>query len=422
MASFCRDCFADVGAAPRCPNCGSPRVIRHPELDTLTIAHIDCDAFYAAIEKRDDPSLADKPLIVGGGKRGVVSTACYVARTFGVRSAMPMFEARRLCPHAVVVRPKMEKYASVSREVRALMFELTPLVEPISIDEAFMDLSGTERLHGMGAARVLARFAARVERKLGITVSIGLSYNKFLAKLASGLDKPRGFSVIGRAEAVAFLRDLPVGMMWGVGPITQARLERDGIRTIGALAAIGEAELIRRYGGLGERFARLARGEDAREVESDEGRKSLSAETTFESDIADADELKRILWRLSEKVSGRLKAESSAGRTVTLKLKTAKFKLRTRAATLAQPTQLADTIFRAAAQLLERETDGTMFRLIGVGVSSFAEAIDADLPDLADPDLGRRAALERSMDKLRKRFGKTAIAKGRSLRGDDEND
>jgi DNA polymerase-4 len=393
----------------------------HPEIATLSIAHLDCDAFYAAIEKRDRPELRDKPVIVGGGNRGVVMTACYVARPYGIRSAMPMYRALKACPHAIVIRPDMEKYGRIGREVRTLMLETTPAVEPISIDEAFLDLTGTQKLHGGPPAETLQKLAVRIEQRIGITVSIGLSYNKFLAKLASGLNKPRGFSVIGRAEAVAFLRDLPVAMMWGVGPITQARLERDGIKTIGALAAMGERELVRRYGGLGERFARLARGEDARDVESDEHRKSLSAETTFERDIADPEELKRILWRLSEKVSARLKAEASAGRTVTLKLKTTKFKLRTRAATLAQPTQLADTIFRAAAQLLEREADGTLFRLIGVGMSGFAEAVDADRPDLADPDLGRRAALERTMDKLRSRFGRTAIAKGRGL-GEDEED
>ena len=203
---FCRDCRRDApDGLSRCSACGSPRLLRHPELDALAIAHVDCDAFYATIEKRDDPTLADKPVIVGGRQRGVVLTACYVARTFGVRSAMPMFEARRLCPHASVVRPDMEKYARVGREVRALMFKLTPLVEPVSIDEAFMDLSGTARLHGMSPAKALAGFAADVERSLGITVSIGLSPNKFLAKIASDLDKPRGFAVLGATEAATFL-------------------------------------------------------------------------------------------------------------------------------------------------------------------------------------------------------------------------
>src|SRR4051794_639122 len=229
MPGFCRDCRRDAPEeVTRCSACSSPRLVRHAELDTLAIAHVDCDAFYATIEKRDDPTLADKPVIVGGGQRGVVLTACYVARTFGVRSAMPMFEARRLCPHATVVRPDMEKYAGVGRQVRDLMFKLTPLVEPVSIDEAFIDLSGTARLHGMSPAKALAAFAGEVERALGITVSIGLSSNKFLAKIASDLDKPRGFAVLGGGEAAAFLAPKPVALIFGVGKATQARLAREG--------------------------------------------------------------------------------------------------------------------------------------------------------------------------------------------------
>ena len=274
-------------AAQRCPACGSPRLLWHPELHRLAIAHLDCDAFYAAIEKRDDPSLADKPVIVGGGKRGVVSTACYIARIHGVHSAMPMFQALKLCPGAVVIPPAMEKYAAVGREVRALMLELTPLVEPISIDEAFLDLSGTERLHRASPARSLVRLALRIEQEIGITVSIGLSFNKFLAKIASDLNKPRGFSVIGKAEAVAFLRDKPVGLIWGVGRKTQERLAADGIRTIGTLQGMSEADLARRYGVIGLRLARLARAEDSRAIDPHGGAKSISAETTLETDVSD---------------------------------------------------------------------------------------------------------------------------------------
>src|SRR5437764_7344308 len=256
MPGFCRDCRRDVPeAVARCAACGSPRLIRHGELDVLAVAHVDCDAFYATIEKRDNPALADQPVIVGGRQRGVVLTACYLARTYGVRSAMPMFEARRLCPHAAVVPPDMEKYARVGREVRALMRDLTPLVEPVSIDEAFMDLAGTARLHGMSPARALAAFAERVEQKLGITVSIGLSCNKFLAKIASDLDKPRGFAVLGREEASAFLAPNSVTWMFGVGKIAQQRLARDGLRTIGDLQRLGERELMRRYGAEGRRLA-----------------------------------------------------------------------------------------------------------------------------------------------------------------------
>src|SRR6476646_1925294 len=275
LPGFCRDCRGDAqDGASRCPACGSPRVLRHPELDTLAIAHVDCDAFYATIENRDDPSLADKPVIVGGRQRGVVLTACYVARTFGVRSAMPMFEARRLCPHASVVRPDMEKYARVGRQVRALMFKLTPLVEPVSIDEAFMELSGTARLHGMSPAKALAGFADEVETSLGITVSIGLSSNKFLAKIASDLDKPRGFAVLGAAEAATFLAPKPVSLIFGVGKVAQARLAKDGLRTIGDLQRAGETELMRRYGGEGARLYRLAHGRDERQVKEEREAKS----------------------------------------------------------------------------------------------------------------------------------------------------
>jgi DNA polymerase-4 len=416
MAGFCRECLEDVpDRAARCPACGSPRLVRHADVNHLAIAHVDCDAFYAAIEKRDDPSLSDKPLIVGGGKRGVVSTACYIARTYGIKSAMPMFQARRLCPHATVVRPDMAKYAKVGREVRALMLALTPLVEPLSIDEAFLDLSGTERLHGRTPAKSLAAFARTVEDKIGITVSIGLSENKFLAKLASDLDKPRGFSVLSRAEAAAFLAPRPVTFIWGVGKQMGAALAREGFRIIADLQRADETELMRRFGTEGQRLARLAHGIDAREVSAERETKSVSAETTFESDIAAFRQLERTLWRLSEKVSGRLKASELAGATVTLKLKTADFRLRTRARSLAAPTQLAAKIFAAGRELLEREADGTKFRLLGIGVSSLASPEDADPADLVDRRGARDKAAEHAVDRLRHKFGRGAVVKGLAL-------
>jgi DNA polymerase-4 len=382
MAGFCRDCLADaLERGARCRDCGSPRLVRHPELDRMSIAHVDCDAFYAAIEKRDNPSLADKPVIVGGGRRGVVATACYIARTHGVRSAMPMFEARRLCPHAHVIRPDMAKYAKVGREVRALMTGLTPLVEPLSIDEAFLDLTGTERLHGMTPAKALARFALSVERELGITVSIGLSQNKFLAKIASDLDKPRGFSVFAPAEAPAFLAPRPVTFIWGVGKAMAAVLAREGFRTIADLQRADEAKLMRRFGAEGLRLGRLARGIDLRAVDPERETKSVSAETTLEEDLSAFRPLERLLWELSEKVSARLKAKGLAGTTVTLKLKSADFRLRTRARSLSAPTQLAAKIFAAARELLAREAGGTKFRLIGIGVSALGGAAEADPPD-----------------------------------------
>jgi DNA polymerase-4 len=418
MGGFCRDCRCDVAkAGSRCPACGSPKVLHHPELERLAVAHVDCDAFYATIEKRDDFTLADKPVIVGGRQRGVVLTACYVARTFGVRSAMPMFEARRLCPSAAVVRPDMEKYARVGAQVRALMRDLTPLVEPVSIDEAFMDLSGTERLHGTSPAKSLAGFADRVEREIGITVSIGLSCNKFLAKIASDLDKPRGFAVLGAGEAAAFLATRPVTQIFGVGKVAQTRLGRDGFRTVGDLQRAGATDLTRRYGSEGARLSRLARGIDDRPVRAERETKSVSAETTFDQDIAEFRQLELRLWRLSEKVSARLKGGALAGATVTLKLKTADFRLRTRAQSFGQPTQLAAKIFACGREMLARETDGTRYRLIGIGVSALMPAAAGDFADLIDR---RTADAELAVDRLRARFGDDAVVKGLVFDQNDE--
>jgi DNA polymerase-4 len=413
MPAFCRDCLAAVPAgAVRCGACGSPRVKRHPELDRLAIAHVDCDAFYAAVEKRDNPELVDQPVIVGGGRRGVVATACYVARTFGVKSAMPMFKALKLCPDAVVIRPDMAKYARVGREVRARMLALTPLVEPLSIDEAFLDLRGTEALHGMAPAQVLARFAAEVEREVGITLSVGLAPNKFLAKIASDLDKPRGFSVIGAAEAAAFLSPKPVSIIWGVGKVTADRLAADGFRTVGDLASAEEAHLAYRYGAEGLRLARLAKGRDDRPVVAEHETKSISNEITFDVDIAALDELEPVLWRLSEKVARRLKAAGFAGHTVTLKLKSADFHLKTRARALPHPTRLARRIFDTGRELLAREVDGTRYRLIGIGVSNLTDIAEADPADLVDTSGPRTAAMEAAVDALKEKFGASAVERG----------
>lgn len=420
---FCRDCLNDVSdPTTRCRACGSPRLMRHREIETLCIAHVDCDAFYATIEKRDDPSLADKPLIVGGGRRGVVSTACYLARTFGVRSAMPMFEARRLCPHAEIISPNMSKYVAVARDVRRLMLDLTPQIEPVSIDEAFMDLSGTTRLHGMVPAKSLARFARDVETQLGITVSIGLSANKFLAKIASDLDKPRGFAVLGKNEAAAFLADKPVSLIFGVGRVAQARLAKDGFHKIADLQKADETDLMRRFGAEGQRLWRLSRGIDHRQIVPDRDAKSISAETTFNEDIADLRPLEKTLWSLSEKVSTRLKAKSLAGATITLKLKSADFRLKTRSRSLDNPTQLAGKIYAAGHDLLTREIDGTKYRLIGIGVAALTTDEKADPADLIDIRGRRDAAAERALDKLRERFGKQAILKGIGLSGEESDE
>lgn len=413
LIAFCRDCLVEApSGAVRCHACGSPRIVRNAELAELSIAHIDCDAFYAAVEKRDDPRLVDQPVIIGGGKRGVVSTCCYVARIHGVRSAMPMFKALKLCPEAIVIKPDMEKYVRVGRQVRSAMRDLTPLVEPLSIDEAFLDLTGTERLHGAPPAIVLARFARSVEQKIGITVSVGLSYNKFLAKIASDLDKPRGFAAIGRAEALDFLAGKPVSLIWGVGKALQESLERDGLRLIADLRRVDEGELMRRYGAMGLRLARLSRGIDDRRVTPDSEVKSISAETTFDTDIRDARTLEKKLFQLSEKVSARAKAQGFAGSTVTLKLKSADFKIRTRSRGLASPTVLAGRLFETGRDMLMKEADGTAYRLIGIGLSDLADLDKADPADLVDTSIARTVKVEGAVDALRARFGKAAVVKG----------
>src|SRR6056297_1343283 len=341
MPSLCRDCLTRFDDARRCPACGSPRVASHPELWDLSIAHMDCDAFYASVEKRDNPDLADKPVIIGGGRRGVVSTACYVARIRGVRSAMPMFQALKLCPEAVVLKPRMEVYADVSRQIRAMMQDMTPDVEPLSLDEAFMDLTGTARLHGAPPAVMLARLIRRMRDELGLTGSIGLSHNKFLAKIASDLDKPHGFSVIGRAETADFLREQPVSLIWGVGEAARTALHAAGIRSFADLLRWDRTDLVARFGAMGDRLWHLARGQDRRRVTANAPVKSISNETTFSEDTADLDLLDGHLWRLSEKVADRAKARGLAGRVVTLKLKHSDHRILTRRQALREPTQLA---------------------------------------------------------------------------------
>jgi DNA polymerase IV len=416
ITMLCRDCSALWPRPPphvRCPHCGSPRLIGHPALDRLTIAHIDCDAFYAAIEKRERPELADRPVIVGGGARGVVLACCYVARLYGVRSAMPMFKALAACPEAAVIGPNMSKYREIGRAVRRLMRRLTPLVEPISIDEAFLDLSGTAALHGAAPAQLLAALARTVEAELGITLSIGLSDSKFLAKIASDLDKPRGFAVLCRSEAAAFFADKPVSLLWGVGAAMQRRLAADGITLIGQLARLGNRELTVRYGRIGAHLSRLAQGIDERAVLAHTPARSISTETTLPQDETDPAALARILRPLSERVAAQLKAASLAAGSVTLKLKTADFQLRTRARRLAEPTQLAETMLTVAEPLLTHEADGVIpFRLIGIGAEKLVDAREADLPTLFEKSLGRPRRLERAIDDIHRRLGADALRRG----------
>ncbi|MBC6404497.1 MAG: DNA polymerase IV [Rhodospirillales bacterium] len=419
---LCRDCLTlEPGPGPCCQICGSRRLLRHPELATLSIAHIDCDAFYASVEKRDRPELHDKPVIVGGGRRGVVSAACYTARLYGVRSAMPMFKALALCPDAVVIKPDISKYSGVGRHIRAIMQDVTPLVEPLSIDEAFLDLTGTEMLHGGPPARTLAALAKRVEKDEGLTVSVGLSYNKSLAKIASDLDKPQGFSVLGRGDAQDFLAGQPVSLIWGVGKALKGQLEQAGIRKIGDLLDYEEAGLILRFGSIGKGLYRFARGEDERRVTSNAEVKSISAETTFNLDLSSLESLEAELWPLCEKVSRRLKRAQLAGHAAVLKLKTARFSLITRQRRLDDPTQLASRLFKAAQSLLTREVDGRSFRLIGIGCDDLCPAKFADPPSLLEPDRKRKVAVEAVMDRLRDKLGDGAIQLGRGFKTQQPN-
>ncbi len=417
MPALCRDCLTRFDTSPRCPSCRSPRVLQHDELFDLSIAHMDCDAFYASVEKRDNPELASQPVIIGGGRRGVVSTACYIARIHGVRSAMPMFQALKLCPDAVVIKPRMDIYVQASRAIRTMMQDLTPAIEPLSLDEAFLDLTGTQKLHGAPPAVMLAKLIKRMQSELGLTGSIGLSHNKFLAKVASDLDKPHGFSVIGKAQTDAFLRDKPVSLIWGVGQATRSALEKVGIRTFADLLRWEQEDLTARFGAMGYRLWHLARGQDKRRVSAHTPMKSISNETTFFEDTGDTDILDGHLWRLSERVSDRAKAKALAGRVVTLKLKRADHSLITRRISLRDATQLADAIYRTARNLMDQVGDQAPYRLIGVGLSGLIAEDGADRSgDLLDPQATRRAEAEKATDSIRAKFGPDAILKGRALR------
>jgi DNA polymerase-4 len=416
VKTLCRDCFwTSPETANRCGACGSPRVVAHPELATLTIAHLDCDAFYASVEKRDRPELRDLPVIVGGGVRGVVTTCCYIARISGVRSAMPMFKALKLCPEAVVIKPNFPKYITESKRIFERLRALTPLVQTLSLDEAWTDLGGTERLHGAPAAVILARLQAEIEREIGLPVSIGLAANKFLAKIASDLDKPRGFAVIGEAEARAFLAPRPVGILPGVGPAFVKTLEKKGLRTVGDLAASDPTDLAKWFGVSGTRLAQLSKGLDARAVNPDGDRKSISAETTFDHDLKSIDDLENRLWPLCEKVARRARIEGVAARTVVLKLRRPDFSIVTRRRAAPSPTQTAKTAFAIARDLLRVEAGSSAFRLIGVGFGDLvAQPLSGD--DFFPTPEDRNLASERAVDAVRGRFGDAAIVTGRGLR------
>ena len=416
MPSLCRKCFNTFTEEGRCPTCNSPLVVSHDELFSLNIAHMDCDAFYASVEKRDNPELADKPVIIGGGRRGVVSTACYIARIRGVKSAMPMFKALEKCPDAVVIRPRMKVYAEISQQIRLMMTDITPMVEPLSLDEAFMDLSGTHKLHGVPPAVMLAKLMDRISGKLGLTGSIGLSHNKFLAKIASDLNKPNGYSIIGEAETGSFLKDKSVRLIWGVGSSAQKSLEKAGIRTFSDLLRWDRKDLAKKFGSMGDRLWFLAKGQDARIVSNNDRIKSISNETTLFENTSDLRILEGHLWRLCEKVSSRAKSKGLAGSVVILKLKSSNHKLLTRRLTLRDPTHLADILFRSTYPLMKASISNGPFRLVGVGLSGLCFASEAERePELLDNGALKRIKVERVTDEIREKYGDEAMIKGRSL-------
>lgn len=415
MKAICRDClWTGEDQPPRCPKCRSPRVARHDELVRLTIAHMDCDAFYASVEKRDRPELRDRPVLVGGGKRGVVSAACYVARQYGVKSAMPMFKALKACPEAAVIKPDFSKYAPVSRQIFDKLRALTPLVQTLSLDEAWMDLSGTERLNGGPPALQLVRVQREIERDVGLTVSIGLAPNKFLAKIASELDKPRGFSIIGVAEAEAFLAPKPVSIIPGVGPAFARSLQAAGFQTVGDIAKADLKALADQFGEHGMRLHRLAHGRDARPVDPEGERKGMSKETTFFEDISDLKGLEDQLWPLCEDLAAKARRSGIASRVVVLKLRTSDFRIHTRRRTLAEPVQTARVLFHEAREMLRKEADGRAFRLIGIGMADLFD-VGAE-GKLFETDADRLLKTETAVDALRSKFGDAAVVSGRALK------
>ena len=413
IRAVCRDCLHTADhKVERCPACDSRRVVSHDELDLLTIAHLDCDAFYASVEKRDRPELRDRPVIVGGGKRGVVSTCCYIARQYGVHSAMPMFKALKACPEAVVIKPDFRKYVAASEAIFGAVSRLTPLVQTLSLDEAWIDLAGTERLNGGPPAFQLIRLQQQIETETGLSVSIGLAPNRFLAKVASELDKPRGFSVLG-SEAAAVLAPRPVGILPGVGPVFRKTLQSDGYATVGDLAAADVRELVRRYGETGLRLHDLAHGRDARAVNPGHERKGMSAETTFNEDLTSADDLEAELWPLCEKLASKARRDGVASRVLVLKLRRTDFKIVTRRMSLPEPVQTARALFAAGRALMAPEL-GRPYRLIGIGMGEVVDAVDSHA--LFETAETRTLKTETAIDRLRARFGASAVVAGRALK------
>ncbi|MGD8237091.1 MAG: DNA polymerase IV [Armatimonadota bacterium] len=381
-----------------------------------TIIHVDMDAFFAAVEQRDNPELRGKPVVVGGSPegRGVVSAASYEAREFGIRSAMPMATAVRLCPHLIRVSVGMANYSAVSREVMDILRRYTPLLEKLSIDEAFLDVTGCEGLFGE-APRLARGIKREIRQEVQLTASLGVAPSKFLAKVASDLEKPDGLVVVEEGDVEDFLRDLPISHLWGVGKVTEASLNRMGIRTIGDLAQRPREELERRFGEHGTHLHNLAHGRDNRKVVTSGEAKSVSSETTFAQDTSNAEFLAGVLLRLSEDVGRRLRKSGLQGRTVQLKVRFADFKTITRRRTLEEPTDSDAAIYAAARSLLRRAgIRRRLVRLVGVGVSNFSGGWQPTLFD--EP---RRPTVDKALDELRQRYGRDTIRRARLV--DDEN-
>jgi DNA polymerase-4 len=415
MKAICREClWTGPDAVQRCPACGSPRVVCDPELDQLSLAHLDCDAFYASVEKRDRPELRDRPVIVGGGVRGVVSTCCYIARQYGVHSAMPMFKALKACPEAVVIKPDFSKYVPESQRIFRFVGELTPLVQTLSLDEAWIDLSGTERLNGGPPAFQLIRLQKRIEDETGLSVSIGLAPNRFLAKIASELDKPRGFSVIGARNAQALLAPKSVRILPGVGPVFGKTLVSDGFATVGDLAKADVRDLVKRYGETGLRLHDLAHARDARAVNPEHDRRGMSAENTFNTDLTSVEDLEAELWPLCEKVASKARRDGVASRVVVLKLRRTDFKIVTRRRTMPDPVQTARALFAIGRELLKPEL-GRPYRLIGIGLADIHDAEDQPEGLFVSPEK-RTLKTETTIDALRQKFGASAVVAGRALK------
>ena len=422
---LCRDCFSsnkdtNNSQTEECQFCNSKRIVIHSELLSLSIAHIDCDSFYASVEKRDHPKLKSKPLVVGGNVRGVVAAACYVARQYGIRSAMPIFKAKKLCPDLTIIQPRMDMYQKVGKKVRSLMETITPLVQPISIDEAFLDLSGTEKLHKSMPANNLVKLQKTIFNEIGITVSIGLSFNKLLAKLASEQNKPNGFYVIGKKEAEKWLANKPVSIILGLGKATVSKLNKAGIYTCGNLASKNNLILKPILGKNTHKIKELSCGIDPRKVVLNGPEKSISVETTFDYNIKNKSDLENHLHLLSNKLSTRLKRSNFYGTTVILKLKLSDFSLKIRSIKLNEPIQLAHHLFSISKRLLSKELNNEEnYRLIGLGVSGLQKGEKNKFSsDLFNSDIDKKTKLEYVFDKINTKIGVNTLIMGRHMKND----